>query len=248
VDYDKTNMASTYSQGRALGPAVFKLWMDVVAAHVEVGAVRTVLDLGCGTGRFSQALATRFDATVIGIDPSSKMLDQARRNVKHSQIFYAGGTAEALPMPANSVDLIFISMVFHHFTDPEGAARECRRVLRQSGRVFLRTATQERIPSYPYVPYFPASRTLLEQRLPSLGSQRRAFESASFQPKFSGCLVQEVASDYAVYADKLALKADSILVSLNDDEFEAGIRALRSEKPEGPIVEPIDFVVFEKQS
>jgi ubiquinone/menaquinone biosynthesis C-methylase UbiE len=248
VDYDKTNIASTYSQARDHGPAVLKLWMDVVAAHVEGEAVRTVLDLGCGTGRFSQALATRFDSAVVGIDPSSKMLDQARRNVNHPRVFYAGGSAEALPMSANSVDLIFISMVFHHFTDPEGAARECRRVLRKNGRVCLRTATRDSIPAYPYLPYFPASRPLLEQRLPSLDSQRRAFESASFQTMFSGCVVQEVASNYAVYADKLSLKADSILVSLNDDEFEAGIRALRSEKPEGPIVEPIDFVVFEKQS
>src|SRR5438876_12065580 len=35
-----------------------------------------VLDLGCGTGRLSQALAVHFDATVIGIDPSRKMLTQ----------------------------------------------------------------------------------------------------------------------------------------------------------------------------
>jgi hypothetical protein len=42
------------------------------------------------------------------------------------------------------------------------------------------------------------------------------------------------------------MKADSILISLNDEEFEAGIRAVRSETSIGPITEPINFVVFEK--
>jgi ubiquinone/menaquinone biosynthesis C-methylase UbiE len=37
-----------------------------------------VLDLGCGTGRFSEALAAQFDAHVIGLDPSLKMLQVAR--------------------------------------------------------------------------------------------------------------------------------------------------------------------------
>ena len=246
MDYDKTNIASTYTQARDHGPAVLNLWMDVVASHVQASRVQTVLDLGCGTGRFSPALATRFEANVIGVDPSNKMLNQARRNTNDSRVFYTSGSAEALPVRSESVDLIFISMVFHHFTDPEAAARECRRVLRQDGRVCLRTACRESISVYPYVPYFPASRALLEQRLPSLSFQCRAFEGASFQTLFSGSVTQEIAPDYAAYADKLSLKADSILVSLDDDAFEAGIRALRGEKAAGPIVEPIDFVVFEK--
>jgi hypothetical protein len=40
------------------------------------------------------------------------------------------------------------------------------------------------------------------------------------------------------------MKADSIRIRL-DEEFEAGVRAVRSETATGPITEPIDFVVFE---
>lgn len=43
------------------------------------------------------------------------------------------------------------------------------------------------------------------------------------------------------------MKADSILISLDDKEFEAGIRAVRRENAIGPITEPINLVVFEKQ-
>jgi len=246
MDYDKTDIPQTYQQARDLGPAVLNLWMNVVAAHVDVEAVGNVLDLGCGTGRFSHGLATRLDADVLGIDPSIKMLQEARKALRHSRVLYACGLAEALPLPSDSVDLIFMSMVFHHFTDPELVARECRRVLREHGRLCLRTGTRDKISVYPYVPYFPTSRILLEEHLPSLTSQCQVFETASFRILFSGDVTQEIASDYSEYADKLALRADSILVRLDDGEFTSGIAALRREKRPGPIIEPIDFVVFKK--
>jgi ubiquinone/menaquinone biosynthesis C-methylase UbiE len=246
MDYDKTDIPQTYQQARDHGPAFLELWMNAVAAHIEAGTARTILDLGCGTGRFSQGLATCLSASVIGIDPSIKMLHEAQKALNHSRVFYTSGLAEALPLPSDSVDVIFMSMVFHHFTDPELVARECRRVLRECGRVCLRTGSREKVSQYPYVPYFPTSRALLDQLLPSLGFQCQVFEAASFRILFSGEVMQQIASDYGAYADKLALRADSILVRLDDKEFDDGIAALRREKSSGPIVEPIDFVVFGK--
>jgi SAM-dependent methyltransferase len=208
------------------------------------------LDLGCGTGRFSQGLAERLDATVIGLDPSIKMLGQARSNLRHPRIFYASASAEALPLLPKTVDAIFISMVFHHFTNPELAARECARVLRDRGRLYLRTGSREKISSYPYVPFFPTSRTLLEQRLPTLVFQRNVFELAGFTLLSSDVITQQVAADWPEYADKVSLKADSILVSLDDAEFEAGLVALRSAAITNnlPVTEPIDLLVFGKNS
>jgi len=244
VNYDKTDIARTYQRARDHGPDFLRQWMDEVKRHLEGHDVQAILDLGCGTGRFSEGLATRLDANVIGIDPSIKMLQEAKKNLTHSQVFLSRGSAEALPLPPNSIDVIFMSMVFHHFTNPDLAALECRRVLRENGRVFLRTGSREKIPVYPYVPYFPTSRTLLEQRLPSLEFQCEVFEKASFRILFSGSVTQQIASDYQEYADKIALRADSILVTLDDDEFDAGVQAIRSTAAAGPIVEKIDLVVF----
>jgi SAM-dependent methyltransferase len=137
-------------------------------------------------------------------------------------------------------------MAFHHFTEPDKAALECMRVLRRDGRVFLRTGCREKVGVYPYVPYFPATRALIEARLPSLDFQREVFKSAAFEVVSSGEVVQQIAPDYLTYADKLALRADSILVALDDSEFNAGIAAIRAEKNAGPISEPIDFLVFGK--
>jgi hypothetical protein len=99
---------------------------------------------------------------------------------------------------------------------------------------------------YPYVPYFPSSRALIEERLPSLLLQESVFNSAALKTVMSGVVTQQIATSYSDYADRLSMKADSILISIDDKEFEAGIRAVRSETAIGPITEPINFLVFEK--
>jgi ubiquinone/menaquinone biosynthesis C-methylase UbiE len=249
MDYDKTTIPDAYNRGRDHGPAVLDLWMNVVAARTGAEKIRYVLDLGCGTGRFSSGLARRFGATVIGIDPSTKMLRQAM-NASDVSVVCANGTAEALPLPEKAVDLIFISMAFHHFSDPGAAAGECRRVLRDGGRVCLRTASAEQIPQYAYVPFFPASRRLLEERIPPLKDQQRVFEAASFELAYCELVSQEIAPDYSIYADKLATKSDSILASLDDRDLEEGLRAIRAyaaATPPHPVIEPIDFIVLEKK-
>jgi ubiquinone/menaquinone biosynthesis C-methylase UbiE len=249
MNYDQTNIPENYNRGRDHGAAFLEQWMGVVSNRVDPEGVHDILDLGCGTGRFSDALADTFHANLMGIDPSTKMLQQARGSNSNGRIVFANGLGEAVPLLADSMDLIFISMAFHHFNDPRIVAEECRRVLRRHGRVCLRTASLEKIPMYPYVPFFPTSRKLLEQRLPSLTFQREVFEGASFQTFSYEVVTQTIAADYSSYADKLSLKADSILASLDDCEFEAGLHALRSAATTMPacvITEPIDFFVFGK--
>ena len=247
MDYDRTDIPKTYNRGRDLAPDVLKQWMDVVAGHLGEESVRCIVDLGCGTGRFSPSLAERFAARVIGIDPSMKMLAEAWSNrIRTTSVVYICASGEAIPLRENSADLIFISMAFHHFTQPRQVARECARVLRQRGRLFLRTGCSDSVSEYPYVPYFPSSRALIEVRLPSLQLQESVFNSAALKTIMTGIVTQQIATSYSDYADRLSMKADSILVTLDDKEFEAGIRAVRDETAVGPITEPINFLVFEK--
>ena len=250
MDYDATEIASTYDLGRDHGPQFLDLWMNVVATHVKNQRPKRILDLGCGTGRFSEALRARFEAEVIGIDPSKKMLEQARSKLSGRSIRYEPGRGESIPIPDNSVDLIFMSMIFHHFDDPALAAKECRRVLRgdpQGGTAFLRTGTRERISSYPYVGFFPASRPILEDILPTNTFVREVFEAAGFVLVALELVTQQIAPSYAAYAEKLSAEADSVLASLSRHEFDAGTRALRAhaEHRDGEAVfEPIDVFVF----
>lgn len=247
VDYDRTDIPSAYDRGRVRSPEVLALWMKTVAAYTRNQTIGTILDLGCGTGRFSGALAAHFHANVFGIDPSRKMLAEARRKASEPSVRYGQGRAEEIPLVGQSVDMIFISMVFHHFDSPEVAARECRRVLRNDATLFVRAGSVEQISSYPYVRFFPKATPILEQRLSRRKVIRDTFESAGFRMSTCGVVTQEVAPSLADYADQLATGADSILASLRPDEFAAGLKELREHADRcdpTAVSEVIDFFVF----
>jgi ubiquinone/menaquinone biosynthesis C-methylase UbiE len=250
TDYDLTDIPAVYDRGRDHGPKVLDLWMRTVAAHVDGRSVARVLDLGCGTGRFSEGLAAEFNAEVIGLDPSFKMLRAARAKHRDPRVHYQLGRAEAMPLARGSVDLIFLSMSMHHFTDRVGAARECRRVLSDEGIVVVRTGTREQIPSYPYVPFFPSSRGLLETVLPASAEVSALFAVAELQCLASHIVQQTIAPDWTAYAEKLAAGGDSILAQLSRGDFEAGLGAIRryaATDGRRPVVEAIDLFVFTRR-
>lgn len=246
MDYDTTEIAAVYDRARDHGPDVLNLWMNAVAAYTKDRQIRNILDLGCGTGRFTEALAVCFDAAVVGVDPSTKMLAQAEAKRRDSRVRYELAPAEAIPLLTNSVDLIFISMALHHFADPSAAARECRRVLSAGATLFVRAGTRDCISQYPYVDFFPPSRPIMEDRLPTRAAIREFFEGAGFSTVAQDVIVQEIAPNYSVYAEKIATGADSVLASLTQADFDAGIASLRSygRTSDRPVVEPIDVFVF----
>ena len=249
MDYDSTEIPENYDRGRDHGAKVLDLWMDIVSQHVEPGRIKTVLDLGCGTGRFSEALAARFGADVIGVDPSQRMLAQAERKKHNRRVRYVLAHAEALPLKDCSVDLVFMSMVFHHFDHPLLAARECRRVLRDGATAFLRAGIRERRFLYPYVKFFPQTVPILEECLTSAPFVRETFARAGFRATALQVVTQEIASSYAAYAEKLSWGADSVLIRLSPGEFDAGMNALRTfaARNDGESVfEPIEVLFFNR--
>jgi hypothetical protein len=140
-----------------------------------------------------------------------------------------------------------MSMVFHHFSNPERVALECRRVGGSGTIVFLRAGTTERIPAYPYVEFMPATVPLLYERLNAKEEITTTFEAAGFSSVASDILVQQIAPTHAAYADKLAAGGDSILASLNAQDLKNGLNALRDHAvlvDPKPVTEPIDVFVF----
>jgi ubiquinone/menaquinone biosynthesis C-methylase UbiE len=247
MDYDLTDIPAGYDRGRDHGPEFLGLWLATLGRHLRGLNVRRILDLGCGTGRFSEALATHFRAEVIGIDPSVKMLEQAREKQHLDGVHYQLGSAEAISLPPRSVDVIFISMSFHHFVDRAVAARECRRILGDPGVVCVRTGTREQIRSYPYVPFFPSTPRKIAEVLPNHAELCEPFEAAGFRLSASEVITQTIAPNWSAYADKLSAGGDSVLATLSAQEFESGLAAIRrhvAKAANQTVVEPIDLFVF----
>lgn len=247
MDYDLTNIPEGYDRGRDHGPEILSLWIDAIKSHLDGQSVAEILDLGCGTGRFSEILAAGFNAAVLGIDPSQKMLERARAKQRDDRVQYRHGCAESIPLPDQSVDMAFMSMSYHHFHNPRTAAHECRRVLRKQGITVVRTGTREQIPYYAYVPFFPSSRSMLEELMPERAGVQAVFEEAGFELFASEIITQTIAPDWTTYAEKLSAGGDSVLAGLSPEEFQSGLASLRAHAESAKtsaVVEPIDLFLF----
>lgn len=110
---------------------------EATAAHVELPAGGTLLDVGCGTGALLLALVGRSErATLVGIDPSGEMLSIARSRLT-GDIRLEQGYAEELPFDDHQFDSVVSNSVFHYFASPATALDEIRRVLRPGGQLIL---------------------------------------------------------------------------------------------------------------
>jgi ubiquinone/menaquinone biosynthesis C-methylase UbiE len=250
MDYDTTSMPAVYDAGRGYAPQVLERWLaEIARAAGDERPIETILDLGCGTGRYSGPLAAHFGASVIAVDPSEQMLAQARAK-QAPGVSWLRGSGEDLPLADASVDLVFMSMVFHHFAAPHQVARECRRVLRPGGSVVIRAGAAERVDDFAYVPFFPRTKGLIVSRLGPVAAIAETFLAAGFERTAHDVIMSELASDWSDYADRISLRADSILIQLDDAEFAAGLDALRAHAaahPEPrPILEPVDLLAFRR--
>jgi len=95
-----------------------------------------VVDLGCGTGRWLARLATRNPASLVGVDFSAEMLEQAEHKL--------GGAAKLLlgdcrnvPLSSTCADLIVCSFLGSYIGSLGDLAEQVRRMLRPGGSVFF---------------------------------------------------------------------------------------------------------------
>jgi ubiquinone/menaquinone biosynthesis C-methylase UbiE len=248
MDYDKSDIASVYDEARGLPPESLRHWLAALSAHLAGRVVSLIVDLGCGTGRFTEPLAKHFSARVIGIDPSQKMLAQARRKPRSDRVIFEQASAESLPLTDNSVDMVFISMAFHHFANSAAVAAECRRVLRDTGYIFVRNSTRES--DFPARHFFPTMQPLIESELPTRSNLRSVFETAGLTTAAHEIVRQTVARTWQEFVQKSSLRADSLLARLSDGDYEAGMTKLEAHSANAemdePVVEEIDLFVFKK--
>ena len=229
MDYDLTKIPSTYDAARNYDPETLAGWIAHIASHIPAQQVSDILDLGCGTGRFSKALAQQFCASVTGVDPSEKMLQQAVE--KHigegDRIQFHCAPAERLPLADDCVDMIFLSMVYHHLVDKAATLKECDRVLRSKGYVVIRNSTSEQAESFPYVGYFSGVKAVIEKFQPSCNEVISLFSHSGFELISHEVVVHAMAQNWSAFTEKLKRKADSILARLPESDFEQGYRRCR---------------------
>jgi ubiquinone/menaquinone biosynthesis C-methylase UbiE len=99
----------------------------VVALSIEGLTVKSVLDVGTGTGIFAEAFAA-MGIEVTGVDVNAELLAVAQQHVPAGQ--FREAPMEQLPFPDRSFDLVFLGHVLHEADNFLTALQEARRVTR----------------------------------------------------------------------------------------------------------------------
>lgn len=169
-------------------------WWEAFAALVELGDLRgrRVLDVGCGTGLLTAALAGKASAKVWGIDASSEMVAVAREQVP-AGVGVRRGDAERLPFRDAWFDRVVMSLVVHLVDRPRALA-EARRVVGPDGRVAISTFHPDHFASYWLNPFFPSIREIDEVRFPAPEQLQLELAAAGFY----GCATRRLTTDQTI--------------------------------------------------
>jgi demethylmenaquinone methyltransferase / 2-methoxy-6-polyprenyl-1,4-benzoquinol methylase len=105
-------------------------WRRFLVARMNVASGATVLDVATGTGAVALELIRQKGCTVVGLDQSREMLEEARERLGPS-VTLVEGTAERLPFEDESFDGLTFTYLLRYVADPAATLRELARVVRR---------------------------------------------------------------------------------------------------------------------
>jgi ubiquinone/menaquinone biosynthesis C-methylase UbiE len=139
------------------------------------------------------------------------------------------GDASTLPLPDQSADAAWLSLVIHHVPDLEAAAHEIRRVLRPGAPVLIRQGFPGRCDRVELVHWFPETARVVET-YPSVTDTCEAFAAAGFHQEALEQVRETYPASLADFYGQVDIfrQADTTMRSLTEDEFLRGKERLRS--------------------
>jgi ubiquinone/menaquinone biosynthesis C-methylase UbiE len=225
--YDR--LAASYDENWAAHSEAFNSWMsERILERLDLRADDRVVDLGCGTGIFSSALATQVHG-VVCVDPSPKMLAQlpetsgAFMPVQASAEDVASGEVR---LPYDHVDVFLIKEALHHVHNRETVVAGLARLLARGGRMLV-----VMLPTMISYPLFRRALEVFAERQPDPADIAGAMQSAGLAVEVTYEIYRrEFARDR--YVAMVRDRHMSLLSEFDDVELENGIREIEREHPE----------------
>jgi ubiquinone/menaquinone biosynthesis C-methylase UbiE len=245
IDYNRA--AVIYDQGRAHPLHVFAEWRDRLAENLVPGADGPVLDVGAGTGIWSDAFTTWFGLPVVALEPAAGMRAAARTKGLSPAVMLVAGHGEALPLREDTCQAAWLSTVIHHVADLGACAAELRRVLQPRAPVLIRSSFPGRHDEIPLFRFFPAA-SRVAQTFPTVEQTVAAFEPAGYQLTVLERVNERREGTMMDWVNRVqAMRhADSTLAPLSDADFASGLEALKRAAADGQRVPEtgLDLVVL----
>lgn len=217
--------------------------------HLKPTAIGIYLDIGCGTGNYTDKLQKN-GFQFIGIDPSEKMLEQAK--FRNAEVDWKIGSSESTALPNNYVDGIIASLTIHHWTDLKNGLTELYRVLKPNGRIVIFTSTPKQMKGYWLNFYFPKMLSDSITQMPTLESVETAMKESGIEllgiekyfvkPDLQDKFLYSGKHDPELYFDEQIRNGISSFSSLaNLTEIKQGLLKLKTDIDSGKIGDIIKF-------
>jgi demethylmenaquinone methyltransferase / 2-methoxy-6-polyprenyl-1,4-benzoquinol methylase len=112
-------------------------WRRFLVSRLPVGSNDTVLDVATGTAAVALELVRRTGCSVVGVDQSPEMLDEARRRLllaaETKRVRLVEASAQELPFEDGSFDALTFTYLLRYVDDPGATLAELARVVRPGG-------------------------------------------------------------------------------------------------------------------
>ncbi len=121
-----------------IGSLVKKYESELLLEMLEPQKEERILDVGCGTGVFTRE-ALDHGASIVGLDISFPMLQQAAKKLSGQPFIAVAGTMTSLPFLDNSFDKVYSMTAIEFVADAQQAVNELNRVARSGAKIVLST-------------------------------------------------------------------------------------------------------------
>jgi len=226
-----------YNETRRADPFLTERFLH----FLQPGPGKSYLDIGCGTGNYTIALAQQ-GVDITGIDPSDEMLNVARS--RESKMKWLKGYAEEIPAADGAYDGVMAMLTIHHWRNIRKAIQEIYRVTSPRGVIVLFTAVPPQMKSYWLNRYFPQMMQSSYAQMPGFYDIASALANAGFnldtgekyfvKPDLQDHFLYAGKYNPAIYFDEEIRKGISSFATLaNVAEVEQGLAQLKADMESG---------------
>jgi SAM-dependent methyltransferase len=202
-------------------------WLAKLAEAGRLGPGKRLLDLGCGTGRWTIALVKRTGCEAVGLDNSRGMLKRAAGKDDTSRSAWVLGDVMKPPAAARSFDCALMSLMLHHVGDVVGCFREASDRLRQGGVLLVRQGTLEQIVDDPAHRFFPEAITADRKRTPFRVEVESWLAEAGFEDIRAEVVRLRTHSSPEEWLPEVEQRICSVFWLISDEAHARGVARLR---------------------